>query len=188
MWFHLKYIIVLPHIGKLHGLEVHLLSFSLLLEWLPASKSLQTKEKRCYFFKEFQLTSSQMLSVWQHLAIEDKISSESYIGCLPLKDRGRGTDGGLCYQILYRLNISSRLWTVVKLIINAKRELDLLYYARPELIFCGELLGLWQWGRQRLVSPHHHRSRRQRPRVGVTLSLVSLSLEPATETLGDRDI
>ena len=29
-----------------------------------------------------------MLSVWQHLAIEDKISSESYIGCLPLKDRG----------------------------------------------------------------------------------------------------
>ena len=29
-----------------------------------------------------------MLSVWQHLAIEDKISSESHIGWVPLKDSG----------------------------------------------------------------------------------------------------
>ena len=184
MWFHLKYNSSAAH-WEVAWIRSSSFSFSLLLEWLPASKSLQTKEKRCYFFKEFQLTSSQMLSVWQHLAIEDKISSESDIDCLPLKDIERGTDGGLCCQMLYRLNISSRLCTVVKLIIV--RRLDLLYYARPELIFCGQLLGLWQWGRQRLVSPHHHRSRRQRPRVGVTLSLVSLSLEPAAETHGYRD-
>ena len=70
-------------------------------------------------------------------------------------------------------------FAVVKLIIDATEmvvpgELDLLYYAKPELIFCGQLLGLWQWGAGAGLSPHR-RSRSQRPLVSESLSSVSWS-------------